>query len=506
MNTNIAYGLMFATLSFFGYIGYKAATEKELDEDEYLSARASQNWLRIGLSLFASGMGIWILFGPSEVGYYGGFWEVMGYAVSASMPFLLLAYVGPMIRDRLPNGITLADYVRMKLGRPMQLYVGLISVLYMFTFLFAEFTAVGKAMKILTGMDPIFPILMVAIVTASYTSYGGLPASLQTDRWQGWLALWLLIALLLIVFSADVGTLIEQAKSHTPTHAEDWGWEHGSISDLNQPSFEAGVALVIAITSAEMFSQGNWQRAYASEDNEALKKGAWFAAALVFPLMFIMGFLGTVVAGQGEVADPASSFFYLIEDSHVLIISLFIVLGIALVCSSADTLQNAIVASISRDLSDGEMDLKMARITSLALIPIAVYLSLWGVDNGYSIFAIFLFADLLATATILPVLLTLWDRIDSRAALAGAISGLLSVIAYGIYEPATSYDGIQQYVMYLFYPTMASPELGGGAISPVDGGLTNLWVFVSALLGSGIITVFGSIALSKESIGSSDKE
>ena len=73
MNTNIAYWLMIATLGFFGYIGYKAATTKKIDADEYLSARGTQNWLKIGLSLFASGMGIWILFGPSEVGYWGGF-------------------------------------------------------------------------------------------------------------------------------------------------------------------------------------------------------------------------------------------------------------------------------------------------------------------------------------------------------------------------------------------------------------------------------------------------
>ena len=155
MDTNIAYVLMLGTLGFFGYVGYQAATEKELDQDSYLSARGTQNSLRIGLSLFASGMGIWILFGPSEVGYWGGFWDVVGYAVSASTPFLLLAYVGPMVREKLPDGVTLADYVRMRIGRPMQIYVGIISVVYMFTFLFAEFTAIGKAMHVLADMDPI---------------------------------------------------------------------------------------------------------------------------------------------------------------------------------------------------------------------------------------------------------------------------------------------------------------------------------------------------------------
>ena len=123
MNIITGYILMAATLAFFGYVGYKAINEKELTQDNYLSARGTQNWLKIGLSLFASGMGIWILFGPSEVGYYGGFWDVTGYAVSAATPFLLLAYVGPMVRKKLPDGVTLADYVRLKTGRPMQLYV-----------------------------------------------------------------------------------------------------------------------------------------------------------------------------------------------------------------------------------------------------------------------------------------------------------------------------------------------------------------------------------------------
>ena len=466
MDTNIAYGLMLATLGFFGYVGYQAATEKELDADEYLSARGTQDSLRIGLSLFASGMGIWILFGPSEVGYYGGFWDVVGYALSASTPFLLLAYVGPMVRERLPNGVTLADYVRMRIGRPMQIYVGVISVAYMFTFLFAEFTAIGKAMEILGGMDPLIPMVAVGVVTASYTAYGGLPASLRTDRWQAWVVLWLIVVLLLILFGGDIGSLISDAKAYNP---ED-DWSIGSMSYMD--SFTSGLALVIAITAAEMFSQGNWQRAWASEDDEALKKGALLAAGLVLPLVFVMGVLGTVVAGQGAVDDPSAAFFNLIDDAHVLLIAAFVVLGIALVCSSVDTLQNAVVASISRDLADGKMDLKQARIATLAMIPVAIYLA--STIDALSVFKIFLVADLLATATVLPVFLTLWDRIDSRAALAGAICGLLSVVVYGTVTADLS-TGID----YLTSPTN-------------EYGLANLEVFLSALIGSGVVTVAGS--------------
>ena len=475
MDTLLSYVLLLGTLAFFGYVGYTAAADRKMDSDAYLSARGSQSWQRIGLSLFASGMGIWILFGPSEVGYYGGFWDVVGYALSSATPFMLLAYVGPLIREKLPHGVTLADYVSMRLGRPMQIYVGLISVLYMFTFLFAEFTAIGKAMSILAGMEPLVPMVAVAAVPAAYTAYGGLPASLQTDRWQAWMILWLVIALLLILFGGDIGSLISDAKAYTQEDIE-WEWYHGSMSDMS--TFKSGLALVVAITAAEMFSQGNWQRTWASESDEALRKGAFLAAGLVLPLVFVMGVLGTVVAGQGAVEDPSAAFFYLIEDAGALLIAAFVVLAVALVCSSADTLQNAVVASISRDLSNGSMQLGQARIATIAMMPIAIYLA--NTIDALSVFEIFLFADLLAAATVAPVLLTLWDRVSSRGALSGAVAGLLSVVAYGAWTADVS-TGVD----YIFHPTN-------------EWGLANLDVFVSALVGSAVVTVAGSYAMPDE--------
>lgn len=472
MDTLLSYVLLLGTLGFFGYVGYTAAAERKMDSDTYLSARGSQSWQRIGLSLFASGIGIWILFGPSEVGYYGGFWDVVGYALSSATPFMLLAYVGPLIREKLPYGVTLADYVSMRLGRPMQVYVGLISVLYMFTFLFAEFTAIGKAMDILAGMEPLVPMVAVAAVTAAYTAYGGLPASLQTDRWQAWMILWLVIALLLILFGADLGSLIDDAKAYNPEDE----WSIGSMSYMD--SFSSGLALVVAITAAEMFSQGNWQRTWASESDEALRKGAFLAAGLALPLVFVMGVLGTVVAGQGAVEDPSAAFFYLIEDAGPLLIAAFVVLAVALVCSSADTLQNAVVASISRDLSNGSMQLGQARIATIAMMPIAIYLAT--TIDALSVFEIFLFADLLAAATVAPVLLTLWDRVSSKGALIGAVAGLLSVVAYGAWTADVS-TGVD----YIFHPTN-------------EWGLANLDVFMSALVGSAVVTVAGSYAMPDE--------
>jgi SSS family solute:Na+ symporter len=250
--------------------------------------------------------------------------------------------------------------------------------------------------------------------------------------------------------------------------------------------------LVVAITAAEMFSQGNWQRAYASEDDEALQRGALLAAVMVFPLVFVMGILGTVAAGQGGVSDPSIAFFYLVDGTSSLIVAAFIVLVVSLVCSSTDTLQNAIVASVSRDITDGRMSIVYSRIVTVAMIPLAIYLAtgptILGFQfNAWSVFGIFLFADMLAAATVAPILLTLWGGVSSRGALLGCLAGLASVAVYGMIEPPAD----SQFYMYLIHPT-------GGAIPASDGGLTNLWPFVSAIIGSATVTVAGSYALPDE--------
>jgi len=490
MNIYLSYLLLFSTLGFFGFIGYSTIVNKKVnDKDEYLSARNSKSWIQIGLSLFASGMGVWLLFGPSEVAYYGGFFDVMGYALSASIPFVLLAYLGPYIRNSLPKGVTLADYVRLKIGRGMQLYVGIISIIYMFTFLFAEFTAIGRAMEFMTGMNALIPIVLVAVVTAGYTAYGGLPASIRTDKWQAWFILWLFLVLIL-TFIGDTKELINDAAAFTPEDLA-WDWEHGSIASFTMTSFLSGLALIIAITSAEMFSQGNWQRVYASEDDNALNKGALLAAGLVFPLMFIMGFLGSASAGKGALEDPSLAFFALIQGFSPFIISFFIVFGIALVCSSADTLQNAIVASISRDISDNKLSLEQSRYVAMTLVPLAIFMAWYMADKAASVFAIFLFADLLATATVLPIFLTLSNKINSGAALSGAVGGLVSVFLYGFLNPLEGAIG----PLFSIFPERIATGLHY-IVKPInDSGLANLNVFLTALISSLIITILASMML-----------
>jgi len=468
ISLTIGYILILVSLAFFAWLGYHESQKIKLDNDSFLSARNSQNWIMIGLSLFASGMGIWILFGPSEVGYYGGFYDVFGYALSSATPFLLLAYLGPIVRNLTPEGVTLADFVRQKMGRPMQLYVGIISILYMFAFMFAEYIAIGRAVEFLSGIDFLIPIILVAIVTTFYTVIGGLPVSIKTDRIQSFFIIWLVVCVVIFILNEGINSTFDDAKAYNPEDA----WSIGSISDYS--TFEAGLALVLAITAAEMFSQGNWQRTWASENNDALRKGAFLASLLCFVAVLLFGYLGTVAAGRGLISDPSLAFFELIKDYNALILSMFLVLGIALVCSSIDTLQNAIVAVVSRDLTDSNMGIAQARYAAISVAPIAIILAWYYADDALSVFRIFLVADLFAAATVLPIFLSLSDRVTANGGLVGAVFGLISVVIYGIFI-----SDLETGIEYL--------------TNPIDeNGLANLGVFLSALIGSALVTIIVS--------------
>ncbi len=401
------------TLALFAAVGVRAGRTGARDRDAYLAARATQRSGALALSFFASGAGAWVLFAPPEVGVLAGGLGALGYGLAAAAPFAVLAWLGPRIRARVPAGVTLTDFVRLRFGRPVQAYTAVVSVAYMFIFVTAELTAIGGVLALLAGVDPWIPIVAVAAVTAGYTAYGGLPASLRTDRWQAWLVLGLAAAAVVVV-SIDDGAPLSHARA-------------GGLFEPTVGGLEALVVLVIAVTAANLFHQGYWQRSWAATDDRQLARGALGAALLSVPVVALLAALGTVAAGAGVVEVPSLAFFSLLTDLPAAVVLLVVVLAVALVCSSTDTLQNGLVALVSQDVADGRLRLGAARLVTIALTVPAVVIAV----QGHSVLRLFLVADLLAAATVVPVLLGLWRRATAGGALAGAVAGLLAVVAVG---------------------------------------------------------------------------
>ena len=412
-------------LAAFALVGVRGAARFGVgDRDRYLTARGTQRATPLALSFFASALGGWILFAPAEVGTFAGTLGIAGYALGQAAAIALFAVVGPAVRSRVPSGTTLLEFVRARFGAGAHAYAAAVSVLYMFVFLTAELTAIGGVLALLSGADAVVAVVGVAAATAAYTAYGGLPASLATDRWQAWLVLALAVAVAVAV-AGDVDDPLARLRTAEEAAPLATGAETFAV-------------LVLAIVAANLFHQGFWQRAWAARDGATLVRGALGGAALIVPVVLLAGLAGMLAAGGGPVEVPSLALFSLLDRGAAPVLALVVVLALALVASSVDTLQNALTA-LASTATGSRVGLRGARVVTVALTVPAALVAL----EGISVLRLFLVADLLAATIAAPVLLGLWRRTTPAAAVAGGVAGLLGVVAAGAVESRSLAGGLR---------------------------------------------------------------
>ncbi|GAA0565610.1 sodium:solute symporter [Halomonas salifodinae] len=428
-----------AALLCFTFLGLRAR-RADGPLDDYVTARNSQGAQAIGLSFLASSMGAWILFAPPEIGAFVGPVALAGYAIGSSLPFIVLALYGPAIRRHLPEGRSIGEFAEACYGAGVRRWVSFVSVAYMACFLAAELTAIGAIAALLSEVPPTLVILGVALTTLIYTTLGGLRASLATDRWQAWL----LLALLVLVGGVA------------------WWGLPPMPSDAVMPSIPTGSALsvaltlVIAVTAANLFHQGYWQRVWAAEDDRALGRGALLGGVSSLLVVMAIGGLGMLAAMHAlPLGEPPIPFFALLIEAPAWLGLPALVLAVTLVASSVDTLQNAIASLAVASSGRRGLSVSGARLVTVALMVPVVWVAL----QGFSVLRLFLIADLLCAAILLPVLLGLWRRMSPLAAVAGGVAGLVGAVLPGWISLGSLGAGVLAATFPDSIPTLA-PFLG----------------------------------------------
>lgn len=401
--------ILIVVLAVFAWAGLTVGSDRDLDE--FAVARNSQDAGGLGLSFFASGVGAWVLFAAPEVGATVGLAGVLGYAVAIVLPLAGLVLVGRRLRELVPSGHSLIEFVRVRFGRTMHVYTLGISLVYMLVALAAELTAVGAVLSLVSDVDPRVGIVAVAAGTVVYTAYGGLRASIRTDRWQSWLLLGLLVVVgVVVLWQLPAGS----------------AGDSQAIWDVNLAGIEGALALVVAVMATTLFHNGYWQRVWAARDQRALKRGAVIGAVTRFPVVLGCGLVGLLAVAHGvSLGSPPVPFFAVLDRQSVWLLAVVLMLALALVASTVDTLQNGLAAVIvTARPALGLLGGRIATVV-LTLIPTVVAF------QGFSVLRLFLIADLFCAATLVPALLGLWRRATPTGAVAGAVSGLAGTLGYG---------------------------------------------------------------------------
>ncbi len=396
--------------------------------DSFLTARGTLTTRVAMATVLASIMGAWILFSPAEAGTWGGLLAFGGYAVAQALAVMIFAVIGPRLRKIAPRGSTLTEFVYYRYGAPMYILTLVSSVFYMSIFLAAELTGIALAVNLITGLPLWLTALVIGSGTLIYTTYGGIRGSIFTDSIQAII----MIPTLLTAFCATVyflggfGNIIIRVQEVSP----------GLLGFGHWGSWEFAITLLIAVIAANAFHAGFWSRVFAAKDASTVRRSFMIAGLLVIPIMMLAGFFGIMwIMLEDPVMPSAALFEVVLSVTPSWVIGLVVVLGVALVMSSADTAINGIANIFTVDLARFKKNLSpenlklFARIMTglICLVVVAV------ASQGYSVLYLFFIADLVCAAALVPLLYGLYS--NRCTGWAAALSTIIGLFAGAVYFP-----------------------------------------------------------------------
>ncbi|KAL0937988.1 urea transporter [Colletotrichum truncatum] len=415
--------IIYVTYGLFLIMGTSIAWKfRNQSKGEFLSA------FPLALNFIASALGSGILFSYPELATITGIQGVLVYALSSSLPLLIFAVLGPIIRRKTPEGFVLTAWTRQRYGTVAMLYLSFMTLVTLFLYMVAELSAIGQVVNTLTNLDGLPVMIVQCVITTIYTSLGGFRISFLTDNLQGAMVVCLIIIVAITMgVKTEIDTsLIETSGLLKPTLL---GWQLLYI-------------LPICILTNDFFLSGFWLRTFASKTDKDLRIGVSVAVVIILCILTMVGVTGLVAAWSGalpldQISESGSvAFFLLLQQLPAWVVGIVLVMVCTLSTAAFDTLQSAMVSSASNDIFRNRLNIWWIRLGVVLLIIPTVVIAL----KAPSILQIYLVSDLIS-ASVIPVLVFgLMDRFywwRGFEVVVGGLGGILTVFIFGVIY----YDG-----------------------------------------------------------------
>ncbi|XP_063902331.1 uncharacterized protein LOC135122011 [Zophobas morio] len=304
---------------------------------------------------------------PPSYSFNSGLLGCFMYAFSSALPVLLIAYYGDKIREQFPKVLSLSDYAKLRFGLITQVAVVIISLFNMSLFAVAELSTISSIFSEFVGLGSydFFVVLLISVTTLTYTAFGGLKTSIETDNIQATCS-----AVLFVVLTVYVVATFRVSKPL---------W-NDTAKGTTKSGFSSILTMPLSMVTSTVFSEVIWQRVWASETRGSLFLGAAAAALLVAFVVLVSGVFGILVLvarrtslGKNNdnilIFSAVNSEYYLnLGEKQPIVRSaigaLVVIMGVIMNESAIDSIQNALVASISGSMasySSKLQDLKLTR-------------------------------------------------------------------------------------------------------------------------------------------------
>lgn len=409
-------------------------SRKSRNADDFHVANRNLGTWQSAMSIAATWIWAPALFTSAEKAYGNGIPGLFWFLVPNVICLILFIPFAKRIRERMPNGITLSDFMATtyKSEKVRKVYLGQLSLLSILS-TGVQLLAGGKILSVITGIPLWLMTIILAAIAFSYSQFSGIKASVLTDALQMILMLAACAVFVPWALSLDGGASDLVSGLGGVSGSFNKLFDENGISVL----LSFGIPTAIGLIAGPFGDQCFWQRAFSIRKGKISK--AFLIGALLFAIVPLsMGILGFVAAGSGYVATDAGLVnFELITHlfpKWAMLPFLFMVVSGLL--STIDSNLCA-VASLT---SDYGCNVKVAKGSMLVLLGLGIL-----VANipGLTVTHLFLFYCTLRASTLLPTAMTLMGK---KLSANGVFYGVISALVLGI--PVFAYGNIANIAVY----------------------------------------------------------
>ena len=424
-------------------------------EDFFLGGRQLGGWVA-ALSAQASDMSGWLLMGlPGAiylVGVGGDGWVAVGLLVGTILNWIIVSSRLRRYTIRANNSVTLPSYFENRFhdkNRVLMTVCSVTIVIFFLVYCASALAAGGQLFQSIFGVDYKIALTIGAMVILVYTFLGGFFAVCVTDFIQGMLMLVALLAVpivALFIMGQEGVTIASGLAANTlPSTTDDF---------VNIMKYKDGSNNFINIISGLGWGLGYFGmphilvRFMAVKSDKELNKSksvaiVWVALSLFFACF--IGVLGraylapdTLVAGGSEQVFIEMIKKLFMEDIKVPFIAGLFLCGIlAAIMSTADSQLLVSASSVAEDIYKGLIkkdaeDKKVLMVSKLTVIVIAIIAYLIALNPNNTIMGLVsnAWAGLGAAFGPLVLLSLFWKRTNFQGAVAGVVTGALTVIVW----------------------------------------------------------------------------
>ncbi|WP_345215413.1 sodium:solute symporter family protein [Georgenia halophila] len=392
--------------------------KKNEDADAYMTAGN-----KVGFGISAASMtATWIwassMYASATSGYTYGISGPIHYGLWGALMILFIYPFGKRIRKVAPKAHTLAEVMYARHGRSSQLMLAGSNIVGSVISLMSNFIAGGALISLLSPINFVQGVLIVAGGVLLYTLWSGFRASVLTDFTQVMAMLGAVAVLVpVIFFAADFPTVFTSGADNLTAQQGNF---FSSDAFLNQ-----GAPYIAAVLAYAIGNQTIAQRLFAVRED--LIKPTFVTATIGYGAMVIgVGMLGVLalylgIEPQGGdlnnlVPQMAATFL------PPVLLAVFFIMIIGALSSTADSDLSALSSIMMADVygqnvagkekADPKVMLLVGRVTMIIATALAVAFA----SMQLSILDLLVFVGALWGALVFPVIASFyWDKVTNKA-------------------------------------------------------------------------------------------